>query len=98
MAPEPTNTTPPARDERPERPEWARRVLEALQDALCFGGGDGERLTAAERDLLDVVCLRVRHRLGESGPDGPDGLGLDTLADFLFERGTKAIAAEQGRS
>jgi hypothetical protein len=79
---------------RDARPEWASRIIDALQDASCWGAID-DRLTPAERDLINGVELRLRHRLGESGSAG---VGLDLLAAFVMERGTKAVTAEQGRS
>lgn len=76
----------------PERPEWAARLLDALQDAYR-AGRDG-RLTEGERDLLYAVDLRLRHRLGEAGPDGPNGVDLGTLAAFVLERGVEKITGE----
>lgn len=88
MADESTNTTT-----TPERPEWATRIIDALQGVRLYSG-DG-RLTEGERDLVYAIDLRLRHRLGEPGPDGPTGIDLGTLAAFVFERGVERIAGEQ---
>ncbi|MEV5711266.1 hypothetical protein [Actinoallomurus sp. NPDC052274] len=81
--------------ERPERPEWAEYVNNALMEAVAWGTGGEDRLTAAEADLLIAISFRVRHRLGETALNG---FSLAPLAEVTLKRGIDEINAETEES
>lgn len=84
-----TNASPPA------RPDWAQRVMIALQNILVFGRGDG-RLAQADLDLVDLVWCRLRQRLDMPTP-GDGRITWDEMTAHLLDRAVKAIEAESGR-
>lgn len=73
-----------------ERPDWAARVLEGLDEVTWSGYGE-QRLTRGELDLLDGIRFRLRDRLAEQGK-GPTPLGA--TGNEMVRWGAEQIAAE----
>ncbi|GAA4630087.1 hypothetical protein GCM10023196_054000 [Actinoallomurus vinaceus] len=61
-------------------PEWADEVTNALMNVNRHGRGEGQ-LDQLERDLLDLVWLRLQHRLNGLRPD----TDLDRRAGTTWE-------------